>query len=294
MSPEQAAGDRRSTPGPTSTAWARCSTRCWRASRRSPEPRPRRCSPSGSAARCPGCATCGPACPESVEQAVTRALATGARRPVRQRGRVRPGIAADRHPPTPRPRCCTAPLTAASARRPRPATDAGGRNGHWSSASSSAWACCSPGGGHPGGGRRERGGQSASPCSRSRTWATRPTPISPTAWPTSCARKLSPVPGSQVIARGSSNQYRGTTKTPQQIARELGVEYLLTATVRWEKARAAPSRVRVTPGAGGRAPGQRRTTRWQQPFDAAMTDVFQVQADIAGAGGPGAGRGAGG
>jgi tetratricopeptide (TPR) repeat protein len=29
-------------------------------------------------------------------------------------------------------------------------------------------------------------------------------------------------------------------------------------------------------------PGSAATTRWQQPFDAALTDVFQVQADIAG------------
>ena len=36
MSPEQAAGDRGSTPAPTSTASARCCTRCWRASRPSP------------------------------------------------------------------------------------------------------------------------------------------------------------------------------------------------------------------------------------------------------------------
>ena len=48
-------------------------------------------------------------------------------------------------------------------------------------------------------------------------------------------RKLSQLAGLAVIARASSNEYRRTTKPPQQIARELGVEYLLTATVRWEK-----------------------------------------------------------
>jgi serine/threonine-protein kinase len=36
-----------------------------------------------------------------------------------------------------------------------------------------------------------------------------------------------------------------------------------------------PELVQVTPGSAA-------TTRWQQPFDAALTDVFQVQADIAG------------
>ena len=51
--------------------------------------------------------------------------------------------------------------------------------------------------------------------------------------------KLSQVSGLAVIARASSNEYRKTTKAPQEIARELGADYLLTATVRWEKATAA-------------------------------------------------------
>ena len=59
------------------------------------------------------------------------------------------------------------------------------------------------------------------------------------AWPMICARKLSQVRGLAVIARGSSNEYERTTKSPQQIARELGVDYLLTATVQWGRSRAA-------------------------------------------------------
>ena len=43
MSPEQAAGEQgRRRAGPTCTRSARCSTRCWPGSRRSPAPRPRR------------------------------------------------------------------------------------------------------------------------------------------------------------------------------------------------------------------------------------------------------------
>ena len=49
--------------------------------------------------------------------------------------------------------------------------------------------------------------------------------------------KLTSLPGLQVIARGSSTPYKKTTKTPKQIAEELDVGYLLTATVRWEKER---------------------------------------------------------
>ena len=94
--------------------------------------------------------------------------------------------------------------------------------------------------------------------------------------------KLSQLGGIQVIARGSSDQYRHTKKPPQQIARELGVDYLLTATVRWEKVPGAASRVRVSPELVDVTPGHAPRTKWQEPFDAALTDVFQVQADIAG------------
>ena len=93
--------------------------------------------------------------------------------------------------------------------------------------------------------------------------------------------KLARVAGLEVIARASSNQYRHTTKPPQEIARELGTDYLLTATVRWEKAPGGGSRVRVTPELVDVKPGRAPRTRWQESFDASLTDVFQVQADIA-------------
>jgi len=94
--------------------------------------------------------------------------------------------------------------------------------------------------------------------------------------------KLAKLQGLQVIASGSTGQYKHTDKTPTQIAQELGVQYLLTGKIRWEKGEGGKSRVRVSPelvqvGSGG-AP----TTKWQEPFDASLTDVFQVQADIAG------------
>jgi eukaryotic-like serine/threonine-protein kinase len=94
--------------------------------------------------------------------------------------------------------------------------------------------------------------------------------------------KLSQLGGVAVIARASSNGYRHTSKSPQQIARELGAEYLLTATVRWEKHPDGTSQVRVSPELVRITPGAAPTTKWQQGFDAALTDVFQVQAEIAG------------
>ena len=91
--------------------------------------------------------------------------------------------------------------------------------------------------------------------------------------------KLSALPGVLVTARSSAQQYRQTTKSPQEIARELGVRYLLTATVRWQQGRDSASRVQVSPELIDASTG---AVKWQQSFDAALTDVFQVQGQIAG------------
>jgi TolB-like protein/Flp pilus assembly protein TadD len=90
--------------------------------------------------------------------------------------------------------------------------------------------------------------------------------------------KLASLPGLQVIARASSVQYKKSKKPASQIASELGANYLVTATVRWERGRDGESRVRVSPELVEAATA---TTRWQQSFDAVPADVFQVQADIA-------------
>ena len=92
--------------------------------------------------------------------------------------------------------------------------------------------------------------------------------------------KLAGVPGIEVIARGSSTPYKKTTKTPPDIAKELNVRYLLTATVRWQKTGGA-QRVQVSPELVEIRESEAPATKWQQPFDASLTDVFQVQSDIA-------------
>jgi TolB-like protein/tRNA A-37 threonylcarbamoyl transferase component Bud32/Flp pilus assembly protein TadD len=90
--------------------------------------------------------------------------------------------------------------------------------------------------------------------------------------------KLAALSGLEVIARASSSQYRRTPKPPRQIGQELQVRYLLTGTVRWEK-HAGQNRVRVSPELVDAGSG---AARWQAPFDASITDVFQVQGEIAG------------
>ena len=92
--------------------------------------------------------------------------------------------------------------------------------------------------------------------------------------------KLTSLPGLEVIARGSSIPYRKTTKSPGAIARELRVRYLLTATVRWEKG-TGKGRVQVSPELVEVSGSETPASRWQQSFDAELTDVFRVQSDIA-------------
>ena len=90
--------------------------------------------------------------------------------------------------------------------------------------------------------------------------------------------KLMGLAGFQVIARTSSDVYKGSKKTPQEIGKELGVQYLLTSTAVWIKDASGKGRVQVVPelinvrtGAG----------TWTQSFDAELTDIFQVQGNIA-------------
>ena len=89
--------------------------------------------------------------------------------------------------------------------------------------------------------------------------------------------KLAALPGLQVIASSSSDQYKKTSKSLSQIGRELGAQYLLTGKVRWQRT-GGLSRVQVSPELIQAASA---TTRWQQPFDAPLADVFRVQSDIA-------------
>jgi len=92
--------------------------------------------------------------------------------------------------------------------------------------------------------------------------------------------KLTSLRGIQVIARGSSTPYKKTNKTPKQIAEELDVEYLLTATVRSDKSGGTP-RVQVRPELVDVSQPATPTSKWQQTFDAPLTDIFKVQSDIA-------------
>jgi serine/threonine-protein kinase len=93
--------------------------------------------------------------------------------------------------------------------------------------------------------------------------------------------KLSSLPGLQVIASSSSNEYKDSGKPLPVIARELEADYLLVARIRWAKAADGSSRVKVSPELVDVGQSGAPKVKWQQPFDAEITDVFTVQADIA-------------
>ena len=92
--------------------------------------------------------------------------------------------------------------------------------------------------------------------------------------------KLAGLSGLAVIASASASQYKATTKPPEQIAKELGVGYLLVAKVRWQKS-GQTSRIRLTPELIEVGDRGAPTTRWQEAFEADLQDVFRVQAEIA-------------
>jgi serine/threonine protein kinase/tetratricopeptide (TPR) repeat protein len=93
--------------------------------------------------------------------------------------------------------------------------------------------------------------------------------------------KLSSLPDFQVIARASSAQYRGNIRPLRDVARELGVRYLLTGTVRWIKT-GTQKGVQVRPELVEVVKSGATVGRWERGFDAALDDIFKVQTEIAG------------
>ncbi|MCH7773738.1 MAG: protein kinase [Bacteroidetes bacterium] len=90
--------------------------------------------------------------------------------------------------------------------------------------------------------------------------------------------RLSEIKQLGVIGRTSADQYKNTEKSFDQIGEELGVEYLLEGSVRWEKVPGSESRIRVTPQLIKISDG---THIWTERYDAILKSVFDVQTDIA-------------
>jgi len=84
---------------------------------------------------------------------------------------------------------------------------------------------------------------------------------------------LSKVTGLFVIARTSTNRYKGTSVDVRQIARELGVRYIVEGSVR-----KAAGKVRITAQLIDAKTGNHV---WAERYDRDLKDVFAIQDDVA-------------
>ena len=90
--------------------------------------------------------------------------------------------------------------------------------------------------------------------------------------------RLASIKGLGVISRTSAMQYKGRNISLQDIGRELGVDYVLEGTVRWQRSEGAPSRIRVTPQLIRVSDD---THLWASRYDRQLEEIFEVQSDIA-------------
>ena len=89
--------------------------------------------------------------------------------------------------------------------------------------------------------------------------------------------KLAAIQELGVISRTSTMQYKKTTKSLRQVAKELGVDYVLEGTLLWDKGRDT-SRVRILPQLIRVSDD---THLWAGTYQRPLTDIFALQADIA-------------
>jgi len=82
-----------------------------------------------------------------------------------------------------------------------------------------------------------------------------------------------------VVSRTSAMRYKTRSMSLGDIARELGVRYVLEGAIRWDRMGSDISRVRITPQL---IDVKSDTHVWAETFDALLNDIFEVQSDIAG------------
>ncbi len=89
--------------------------------------------------------------------------------------------------------------------------------------------------------------------------------------------RLGVIKGLGVISRTSAMQYKKTEKGLPEIAGELGVDYILEGTIRWDKT-SDTSLVRITPQL---IKVSDNTHLWAENYERPLTKIFAIQADIA-------------
>jgi len=90
--------------------------------------------------------------------------------------------------------------------------------------------------------------------------------------------RLANVQGLGVISRTSAVEYNHKGKTVKQIGSDLGVDYVLEGSVRWEHSQGHESRVRITPQLIRVTDD---THVWADRYDRVIADVFAMQSEVA-------------
>ena len=91
------------------------------------------------------------------------------------------------------------------------------------------------------------------------------------------ASRLTSVRGVRVMSSRSTRQYQNTTKSRDDVGRELGADYVLEGRVRWDRTDPAARRVRVTVELVRTRDG---SSVWADRYDAKAEDLFTVEASI--------------
>jgi serine/threonine protein kinase/tetratricopeptide (TPR) repeat protein len=89
--------------------------------------------------------------------------------------------------------------------------------------------------------------------------------------------RLAVIQGLAMISRTSAIQYKNTDKGLREIGQELGVDYILEGTIRWDK-RGEHERVRITPQLINVSDDFHL---WAENYEREIEAIFEVQADIA-------------
>ncbi|HWO58192.1 MAG TPA: protein kinase [bacterium] len=89
--------------------------------------------------------------------------------------------------------------------------------------------------------------------------------------------KLNTVSGLGVISRTSVRKYKDSRKSNPEIADDLGVEYVIEGTVRWDPA-SADRRLRVTTRL---VAARDDVPLWNETYDTLLSDILAIQTDIA-------------
>jgi TolB-like protein/Flp pilus assembly protein TadD/predicted Ser/Thr protein kinase len=90
--------------------------------------------------------------------------------------------------------------------------------------------------------------------------------------------KLASIGDLGVIATSSAEKLAKENKSFREIGKELGVDYILNGSIRWEKIGKNESRVRITPQL---IRVSDNTITWSNSYDKVLNDIFAVQNDIA-------------